>query len=249
MSDKSAIAWTDATLNPTTGCQQVSPGCDACYARTLVNTRLSKNPKSIRFGTAFEQVMLHPERLATVLQWKRPRRIFMNSLSDLFHKDVPDDFIAKVFVTMVQADWHTFQVLTKRPERMRRWVAKWYQDQGIRPAMNIQLGVSIENADYAWRADMLRETPAAVRVISFEPLLGSVANVSLSEVSWAICGGESGRDYRPMKIAWAQEVHDRCRAEGVAFFMKQDSGIKAGQRGRIPDDLWVQQFPVPLVSA
>ncbi len=223
MADKSAIEWTDATWNPTTGCTQIPgprggpSGCDNCYAKTLIDLRQSKNPKSPRYGKPFETVMLHESRLTQPLRWKRPRRIFVNSLSDVFHPDVPEDFIAQIFDVMVSAHWHAFQVLTKRPDRMRRIAP-------TTPASNIWLGASVCSNDDAWRADALRATPAVIRFLSVEPLLGPVDRVDLDGIDWLIAGGESGKGARPMNTAWVRDLRDRCVARNIPFFFKQWGG-------------------------
>jgi protein gp37 len=221
---KSNIEWTDETWNPVTGCTEVSPGCDKCYARTLINTRQVVNPKSARFGHPFAEVMLHPERLSYPFRWSKPRLVFVNSLSDLFHRDVPNEYIRKVFQTMGEVERHTFQVLTKRAERMRRFM-RTLEIERCDPASvvarNVWLGTSVESNDYAWRADMLRETPAAVRFLSVEPMLGPIDKVNLDGIDWVIVGGESGPGFRPMQIDWTRDVRDRCVAAGIPFFFKQ----------------------------
>jgi protein gp37 len=236
MSDRSTIEWTDASWNPVTGCTQVSPGCDHCYALTFAE----------RFrgvvGHPYEQgfdLRLWPERLTLPLRWRRPRRIFVNSMSDLFHKDVPTDYIQKVFETMRKADWHGFQVLTKRPGRLRRIAG------GLPWPTNVWMGVSIESREFAWRADYLREVPAAVRFISAEPLLGSLEYVDLQDIDWVISGGESGAGHRPIDEAWVRELRDRCRAHGIAFFHKQWGGRWPKQGGRELDGRTYDEWPVP----
>lgn len=252
MSGNSSIEWTDATWNPVTGCTKVSPGCNNCYAE-----RFAERWRGIP-GHPFERgfdIVLRPERLQDPLRWKKPRRVFVNSMSDLFHKDVPDEFIAQVFVTMAFASRHTFQVLTKRPERMRRLVRDFADGrqlghalslpvtiQGDRivaraelagppavthrvsrswPPTNVWLGTSVESADYAWRADMLRETPAAVRFLSLEPLLGHIPAGVLRDIDWVIVGGESGPHARPMHPRWVHSIRDACIAHRIPFFFKQ----------------------------
>lgn len=255
MGDNSKISWTDATWNPTTGCTQIPgphggpSGCDHCYAKTLINTRQIANPTSVRFGHEFGEVMLHPERLDQPLKWRRPRRIFVNSLSDLFHKDIPPGFIAQVFDVMEKAHWHTFQVLTKRPERMARLM------RGAKgPSPNVWLGTSICSNDDAWRADELRNTPAAVRFLSLEPLLGPVDQVDFTDIGWVIVGGESGPGARPMNLDWAREVRNRCltlhpmrRTPGIPFFLKQLGGERnkrAEDEAVLDGRLWAEFPPV-----
>lgn len=219
MATKSTIEWTDATWNPVTGCTEVSPGCDHCYARVFAE-RWRGTP-----GHPYEQgfdLKLWPERLDYPLQWNKPRRIFVNSMSDLFHKDVPDDFIFQVFDIMAQANIHTFQVLTKRPDRLVRLVPKISaRFRSERWPKHIWLGVSVETMQYAWRVDKLRMVPAGVRFISAEPLLGSLAGLDLTDIHWLIAGGESGPGARPMHPAWIRSLRDQCQRVEVPFFFKQ----------------------------
>lgn len=222
MAENSAIEWTDATWNPVTGCTEISPGCDHCYAKTFAE-RWRGIP-----GHPYEQgfdLKLWPERLELPLTWKKPRRIFVNSMSDLFHADVPDSFIRDVFITMELTPRHTYQVLTKRPKRMVRFFAN-YPEVTLPP--HIWLGTSIESGAYTWRADYLRKAPAAVRFISAEPLLGPLPSLNLEGIHWLIVGGESGHGARPMHPSWARSLRDQAQAAGVAFFMKQ-WGEYAGQ--------------------
>ena len=234
MSGKSKIEWTDHTWNPLVGCKAVSPGCENCYAAREASGRLSGLPlySGLAFGGEFTgEVRLVPERLDQPLRWKRPRRIFVNSMSDLFHADVPDEFRVQVFDIMAKATQHRFQVLTKRPQEMAKWVQEYYDcDHGGSPVSTCQyslplpnawLGVSIENDRYTFRADHLRDTPAAVRFLSLEPLLGPVPSLDLIGIDWVIVGGESGPSARPMNPQWVRDIRDRCVAENVAFLFKQ----------------------------
>jgi protein gp37 len=235
MAAGSAIEWTDATWNPFTGCTQVSPGCDHCYALTFAE-RFRGVP-----GHPYEQgfdFRLWPQRLDLPLLWKKPRRIFVNSMSDLFHKDVPDAFVRSIFDTMLQADWHTYQILTKRPQRLARL------GQSLPWPSHIWIGVSVETNDYAWRADYLRQVPAAVRFISAEPLLGPVDQLSLDGLHWVITGGESGAGHRQCDPAWVRDVRDRCVGEGVAYFHKQWGGRTPKAGGRILDGRTWDEQPV-----
>jgi protein gp37 len=223
MGDNSAIEWTDATWNPVTGCSKVSPGCKNCYAERLAGRlRSMGNP---RYSNGFA-VTLHPDQLTLPLRWKRPRRIFVNSMSDLFHESVPDAFIKEVFDVMRRADWHVFQVLTKRADRLETLAThlQW-------PA-NVWQGVSIESAEYTWRAACLRRVPAVVRFLSVEPLLGPISRLPLRGISWVIVGGESGPSFRPVRPDWVRHLRDQCLKAGVPFFFKQWGGItpKAGGR-------------------
>jgi protein gp37 len=218
MAITSTIEWTDASWNPVTGCDEISPGCDHCYAKVFAE-RWRGVP-----GHAYEQgfdLKLWPERLELPLRWKKPKRIFVNSMSDLFHKDVPDSYIDRVFAVMTStgAQHHTFQVLTKRPKRMARYVTANWPD--IDAHSHIWLGTSIESDAYTWRADYLRQTPAAVRFISAEPLLTGLPSLKLDRIAWLIAGAESGHGARPMELDWARGLRDQCQAAGVAFFLKQ----------------------------
>jgi len=233
VADGSAIEWTEATWNPVTGCDKLSPGCDNCYAERLSRRlRAMGNP---RYANGFA-VTLHPDQLDLPLRWREPRVIFVNSMSDLFHARVPDAFVRRVFETMERAERHTFQVLTKRPKRLARLA-----DSLSWPA-NVWVGTSIESNDFLWRADYLREVPAAVRFLSCEPLLGPLPDLDLDRMDWVITGGESGPGARPILPKWVREIRDKCRVAGVPFFHKQWGGrtSKAGGRaldGRIWDEM------------
>ncbi len=234
MSDKSAIEWTDATWNPVTGCRQVSPGCDHCYALTFAER--FRGVINHPYEQGFD-LKLWPERLELPLKWKKPRMIFTNSMSDLFHKDIPDEYIHRVFDIMVKADWHIFQVLTKRSGRLARMASSlpW--------ASNIWIGVSIELDWYCWRANHLRQVPASIRFISAEPLLGPLTNLNLDGIDWLITGGESGLGYRPCNPEWVRDLRDRCHAAGVAFFHKQWGGRTPKAGGRLLDGKTWDEFP------
>ncbi len=236
MADKSAIEWTDVTWNPVTGCTQISPGCDHCYALTFAE-RFRGVP-----GHPYEQgfdLKLWPERLSLPLTWKRPRRIFVNSMSDLFHKGIPDSYIHQVFEVMAAADWHIFQVLTKRPYRLARMAPHlpWPE--------NIWMGASVESNQYVWRADFLRRVPAAVRFISAEPLLGPLDSLCLDGIDWLITGGESGVRSRPCQYEWVADLRDRCVRQGVAFFHKQWGGRTPKANGRELDGRTWDELPRP----
>jgi protein gp37 len=238
MADKSKIEWTEATWNPVTGCHKVSPGCAHCYAETFAERWRGVS------GHAYEQgfdLKLWPERLEVPLRWRRPRTIFVNSMSDLFHEGVSDEFIAQVFDIMRRADWHVFQILTKRHERLAELgrLIEW-------PA-NVWMGVSIENRRFVHRADALRAVPAAVRFISAEPLLGRLEGLDLTGIDWLIAGGESGPKHRRMRTEWALELRDRCRDEGVAYFFKQWGGRTSKAGGRELDGQTWDQLPTPVV--
>jgi protein gp37 len=234
MAITSKIEWTDATWNPTTGCTKVSPGCDRCYAERFAE-RWRGLPGNY-FEAGFD-LTLRPNMLSRPWQWRTAKRIFVNSMSDLFHQQVPDDYIDQVFETMELVDRHVYQVLTKRPERMRRYLRRRYVARSA-PA-HIWLGVSVERNEFAWRADMLRDCPATVRFLSLEPLIGSVDAVRLDEITWVIVGGESGPGRRQMDAAWVRDVRDRCGSRGIAFFFKQWHKAGTGREldGRTWDEL------------
>jgi protein gp37 len=230
MSDHSGIEWTDATWNPVTGCTKISPGCKNCYAERLA--RRLKAMGNPRYRRAF-LVTLQPDLLQLPLRWRAPRRIFVNSMSDLFHEDVPDDYIARVFEVMGLARWHIFQILTKRSERLARLgsTLKW-------PA-NVWAGVSVESARYTKRVFDLQCVPASTRFLSVEPLLGPIANLPLAGIHWVIVGGESGGHRRPMDPDWARQVRDQCLSAKVPFFFKQWGGRTPKANGRTLDGrLW-----------
>jgi protein gp37 len=225
------IEWTEATWNPTTGCDRTSPGCDHCYALTLAKRlkamgqpkyQADGDPRTS--GPGF-RLTLHPDTLELPLTWHTPRVIFVNSMSDLFHEDVPLDYVRRVFHVMAATPQHTYQVLTKRSKRLARDAGKldW-------PA-NVWMGVSVENQRYAFRTDQLRDVPAAVRFVSAEPLLGPVT-FDLDGIHWVIVGGESGPRARPMDPVWVEQIRDDCRAAGVAFFFKQWGGRTPKAHGR-----------------
>ena len=234
MGDKSGIEWTDATWNPVTGCTKVSAGCDHCYAETLaLRLRKMGNPK---YRNGFE-VTMHPGALTIPLRWREPRRIFVNSMSDLFHARVPKDFVAQIWDVMARCPQHIFQVLTKRPERMARWTVE-------HPAPpNVWLGTSVEDGRVAQRITHLRECPADVRFLSLEPLIGPLPDLDLSGVHWVIVGGESGQHHRTVRAEWVRDLRDQCQAAGVAFFFKQWGGLTPKSGVRVLDGRTWDQFP------
>ena len=304
MSGTTEIAWTDRVWNPVVGCTRVSAGCDHCYAFALHDKRHVAwkrgrwDAAPAQYHEPFSRVQLLPDRLTDPLRWRKPARIFVNSMSDLFHPDVPDEFIDRVFAVMALSPQHTFQVLTKRPERMREYLSDtlrayepgaWHVTAGLirqaaqsltgtwqvfpEPLPNVWLGTSAEDQKRAdERIPELLACPAAVRFVSLEPLLGAVdlTRVNLGngdtgdclnhratdiwtgagdtsrnwgKIHWVIVGGESGPGARPCDIAWIRSVVQQCQAAGVAVFVKQDSGSKPGLQGRIPDELWIKEFP------
>lgn len=239
MAQQTEIEWTDATWNPVTGCTRIGPGCDNCYALRFAERwrGIAEHPYEQGFD-----LRLWPERIDIPLKWRRSRMIFVNSMSDLFHKNVPTDFIDSVFDTMERASHHTYQVLTKRSSLMRNYVRRRY---GERPAPgHIWLGTSIENRSRLNRLNHLRQTPATVRFVSFEPLLGDIGPVDLTGIAWAIVGGESGPGARPMHPDWARALRDACRNQGVAFFFKQWGGRHPKSGGRLLDGRTWDGYPV-----
>ncbi len=223
MGQNSAIEWTEATWNPLTGCDKISPGCTNCYAERMSLRLKLMGQKNYRNG--FE-LTTHEHAVELPLKWKKPQRIFVNSMSDLFHKDVPVEFIQKVFATMRAASWHRFQILTKRSDRLAELSSTidWPE--------NVWQGVSVESADYAFRIDHLRTTGARVRFISVEPLLGAIPTLDLTDIHWVIVGGESGPGARPMREEWVLEIRDQSRDAGVPFFFKQWGGVNKKKSGR-----------------
>jgi protein gp37 len=228
MAEATQIEWTDATWNPVTGCSKITPGCDFCYAE-----RFSERFRGVQ-GHPFENgfdLTLRRGRLNQPLQWRQPRRIFVNSMSDLFHKEVPVEFIDSVFDTMEEADWHTYQALTKRSSLLVRYLRRRYGRR--RAPAHIWLGVSIEDERNAVRLDHLKAAQASVKFVSFEPLLASVGPIDLRGIDWAIVGGESGPRARPMAEKWAMQIRDQCKRDGVAFFFKQWGGFRPKSGGRL----------------
>ena len=238
MSRKSAIEWTNGTWNPVTGCTKVSVGCDHCYAE-----RLSERFRGVAghpFETGFD-LTLRPARLEQPLRWRRPQLIFVNSMSDLFHKDIPTEYIHRVFDTMERADWHIYQVLTKRSSLMRRFVQERYPCGEA--SSHIWLGVSIENDVALTRLRHLKETNASVRFVSFEPLLGPMGTVNLENIHWVIAGGESGPGARPVEAEWVRELRDQCEIQRVAFFFKQWGGRTPKAGGNTLDGRQWMEYP------
>lgn len=308
MSDNTKIGWTDASWPIVTGCTHISEGCDNCYAAKLTSGRLKHLPAYeglAEDGRFNGQVRLLPDRLDWPQHWRKPRKIFVSDMADLFHADVPDEFIARAWGVMAGAEQHTFQVLTKRHARMRAWVRRcqswqgWYTHNGEPPEAayapengggvivgyepttarkltrygsepartiggwplpNVWCGVSAENEKwFDIRTEALLDTPAVVRYVSAEPLLGPIrmratllVGAALDPkpgINWLIVGGESGPGHRPMSIGWLESIVSQCRDAGVPVFVKQDSGPRAGQQGRIPDDLWIHEFPGDVATA
>jgi protein gp37 len=249
-STKTTIEWTSATWNAMTGCTQISDGCDHCYAKTLADRKLrdlylSKPPIKDTAGNRLDPFAprFWEERLTQPLRWKTPMRIFVNSMSDVFHAQFPLELIRRLFEVMHEADWHQFQVLTKRPERALRLADElpW--------GPNVWIGTSIEDMNVARRADALREiTQASVRFISAEPLLGPLDDLNLEGIDWVIGGGESGVGFRPCRPEWATNLRDRCVGRGVAFFWKQWGGRTPKAGGRLLDGRFWDEYPVALTN-
>lgn len=233
MSTKSGIEWTDATWNPVTGCSKVSPGCDRCYAERVA----LRFPKTFPHGFA---VTLRDESLSLPYRWRRSRLIFVNSMSDLWHAAVPDAFIQQVFEVMSNSPRHTFQVLTKRAERLARMAPRlpWPE--------NVWMGVSVESSEYLWRVDYLRRVPATIRYISAEPLLGPLGHINLDGIQWLVAGGESQPGARPAQLPWFRSLRDQCGFANVPFFLKQLGGHpskRGGDAAVLDGSLW-RQLPI-----
>jgi len=239
MAERSKIEWTDATWNPTRGCTKISPGCAHCYAEVFAERFRGVN------GHPYEQgfdLRLVPEKLNEPLRWKTPRRIFVNSMSDLFHEGVPDDYIASVVDVMLQADWHVYQVLTKRSTRMRDLLQTRFRMAAARP--HIWWGVSVENKKYGLpRLQDLLDTPGATRFLSVEPLLENIGDIDLKGINWVIVGGESGPGARPMEREWVVSIRKQCREHGVPFFFKQWGGVRKKKAGRLLDGRTYDEMP------
>lgn len=237
MATNSGIEWTESTWNPLTGCTKISPGCKHCYAE-----RMAKRLKAMgqpNYVNGFKLTM-HEHVLEKPLEWKKPQIIFVNSMSDLFHKDVPLEFIQRVFDTMKRAHWHQFQVLTKRSERLAELspYLEWTD--------NIWMGVSVENEKYTFRIDDLRKTGAKIKFLSVEPLIGPISKMNLKGINWVIVGGESGPGARPLEREWVVSIRDQCLKAKVPFFFKQWGGVQKKKTGRLLDGRTWDQMPVDI---
>lgn len=233
---KSSIEWTESTWNPLTGCTKISPGCKHCYAE-----RMAKRLKAMgqpNYANAFK-LSTHEHALELPLRWRKSQMVFVNSMSDLFHKDAPEEFIHRVFDTMRRAHWHNFQVLTKRAHRLAQL------NRRIDWPDNVWMGVSVETDRYLDRIDYLRETDAAVRFLSLEPLLGPMPTLNLKRIGWVIVGGESGPRARPMDESWVVSIRDQCNSANVPFFFKQWGGVNKKKAGRVLDGRSWCQMPKP----
>jgi protein gp37 len=244
---RSDIEWTEATWNPVAGCSLVSPGCTNCYAMRMA-ARLQAMGMEKYEGTTRKsgrrhvwtgRVNLDEKALSAPLTWRRPQRIFVNSMSDLFQEALAGKFVQRVWQVMEQADWHTFQILTKRPERMLSLLSK----PAFRVLPHVWLGTSVENEDHVERIELLRRTPAAIRFVSFEPLLAPIRDPDLTGIHWAIVGGESGPSARPMNGEWVEDLRDACLRQGVAFFFKQWGGRRKKATGRVLGNRTWDDYP------
>ncbi len=237
MGSKSDIEWTESTWNPLTGCTKVSPGCQNCYAERLALRLKAMGQSNYKRGFC---LTMHEHVLELPLQWKKPQNIFVNSMSDLFHPGVPEEFILKAFEVMRCAYWHRFQVLTKRSTRLLE------MDNLLQWTPNIWMGVSVENEDYVYRIDNLRKTGANTKFISFEPLLGPIKNLNLVGINWVIVGGESGPKARPMNSTWVIDIRNTCQNCQVPFFFKQWGGTNKKKNGRMLEGRFWEEMPIKL---
>jgi len=237
MAQLSSIEWTDATWNPVTGCSKISPGCKHCYAERMAKRLQSMGQPRYREGF---KLTLQPDVVEQPLAWKKPRLVFVNSMSDLFHDEVPLWYLEKVFEVMAAASWHVFQVLTKRSERLAELANRL-----VWPS-NVWMGVSVESEDYTYRIDDLSGIPAAVKFLSVEPLLGPIERLSLRNIDWVIVGGESGPHARPIDPNWVRSIRNDCVTEGVPFFFKQWGGTRKSTTGRVLDGRTWDELPRPI---
>ena len=231
---KSSIEWTDATWNPVTGCTKISPGCKHCYAERMAHRLKAMGQRN--YANGFD-LTLQPHMLELPLKWRQPCRVFVNSMSDLFHRDVPVSYVKEVFEVMRRAHWHQYQVLTKRSERLRELAPQlpW--------APQIWMGVSVENEKYLYRIDDLRQTAAHIKFLSLEPLLGPLLRLNLRGIDWVIVGGESGPGARPMDPNWVRNIRDQCTRASVPFFFKQWGGVVKSRTGRLLDGRTWDEMP------
>jgi len=236
----SKIEWTESTWNPLTGCTKVSPGCKNCYAERMANRLQAMGLNKYRNGFA---LTIHEDVLAEPLNWTKPQYIFVNSMSDLFHRDVPLDFIVRIFDVMRRAHWHQFQILTKRAERLAEL------DPYIVWPNNVWMGVSVENQTFIHRIEMLSNTHAAIKFLSLEPLLGPLANLKLDRINWVVVGGESGPHARPIQPEWVRDIRDQCLHSRVPFFFKQWGGTNKKKSGRLLDTRTWDELPRELSLA
>lgn len=239
MANNSSIEWTESTWNPVTGCDKISPGCKHCYAERMAKRLQAMGQANYANGFA---VTLQPRMLELPLRWRKPQKIFVNSMSDLFHAEVPEPYIQRVFDVMRRASWHQFQVLTKRAERLAELTSR------LEWPPNVWMGVSVENAKYCTRIDYLRRTGAAVKFLSIEPLIAPLPHLDLHGIDWVIVGGESGPGARPMNPDWVREIRDQCAEQRVPFFFKQWGGVQKKRNGRVLDGRVYDELPGGLRS-
>ncbi|MBI5724536.1 MAG: phage Gp37/Gp68 family protein [Planctomycetes bacterium] len=237
MGMNSAIEWTEATWNPATGCTKISPGCAHCYAERMANRLQAMGQPNYASGF---KVACHQNAIDLPIHWKKPRKIFVNSMSDLFHKAIPDEFILKVFEVMSRADWHQYQILTKRSDRLVELnaILDWQP--------NIWMGVTVEDSDYTYRIRHLRKTSAFVKFLSLEPLLGPMNDLDLDGIDWVVVGGESGPGARPVNPQWVIDIRDQCNKVGVAFFFKQWGGVHKKKNGRLLEGRLWNEMPIGI---
>lgn len=234
MAAHSSIEWTDQTWNPVTGCTKISPGCDNCYAERFAKRLQAMGNRGYENGF---DLTIHRNRLEEPLHWRKPRFVFVNSMSDLFHEEIPTSFIEEVFAVMRKANNHIFQILTKRARRLARAAPH------LTWSSNIWIGVSVENKDYTWRMNYLRGVPAKVHFVSFEPLIGPIPKLSLRAIDWVIVGGESGPNARPILPEWVRKIRDHCEKVDVPFFFKQWGGRTSKSKGRVLDGRKWNEMP------
>lgn len=240
MAQLSSIEWTDATWNPVTGCTKISPGCKNCYAEKMAKRlQAMRQP---RYSDGFK-LTLQPDVVEQPLHWKKSKVIFVNSMSDLFHHEIPIDYLRKIFETMVRADWHIFQILTKRSERLAVVGKQLYWPE------NVWMGVSVESDEYKYRIKHLASIQCSVRFLSLEPLLGPISELPLTGIDWVIVGGESGPGARPMNPKWVRDIRDRCTKANVPFFFKQWGGVRKSRLGRILDGRTWDEMPSGFAHA
>lgn len=245
MANGSKIEWTEATWNPTTGCTKISSGCKNCYAATLSKRLKAMGMKKYRKGFEFAE---HPDDIELPLKWKKSRKIFVNSMSDLFHEKATIEFIERCFEVMLDANWHTYQVLTKRPSKMAEFSKLFYMRFGYVIPNHIWMGTSVEDAENVWRIDELRNVKCDIKFISFEPLIGPVGKLDLVGINWAIIGGESGYGYRPVQKEWIMEIIRQCKKQNVRVFFKQWGGTRPKSGGRLINGKTYDEYPQIIKS-
>ena len=242
MANNSAIEWTEATWNPTTGCTKISQGCKNCYAATLSKRLKAMGIRKYKNNFKFTQ---HNDEVDLPLHWKKPRKIFVNSMSDLFHEESTMEFVASCFYTMTKADWHVYQILTKRPVKMAKFSKLFYNYFGFQIPNHVWMGVSVEDNNTTWRIQELRKVKCYMKFISFEPLLEKIKKVNLSGIDWAIIGGESGPYYRPVEKEWIEDLIIQCKKQNIKVFFKQWGGFRPKAGGRIINGRTYSEYPKP----